>query len=224
MNTHAFLARPVKRAIYGFMGLMAVAIVLAVAAKSGAIVAPFEKRALGILIGVLVIVMGNLLPKLRPLNQHGGDPARAASAERLAGWLLVLAGIAYTALFVFAPLDRARPISSVIGIGVIIVITVSWARLVIAALSRRQHAAPSATPDKRATEQRKVVGWLVLAFFYVFATACVSFLFKDQRWFHDLASWMLVGACIAYALLGNAWSRGTPCAGPTVQEAERKPQ
>lgn len=201
MNTQAFLDRPVKRAVYGFLGLMAIAIALAIAAKTGIIDSPVEKRALGVLIGVMVIVMGNLLPKLRPLNVHGGDPATATAAERSAGWLLVLAGIAYTALFVFAPLDRARPISSLIGIGVIVTIAVSWIRLAILALARPDSSASSNAPDKRATEQRKVVGWLVFTFFYLFATACITFLFKDQSWFHKFASWMLIAAVFLYSLL-----------------------
>lgn len=212
MNTHAFLDRPVKRAVYAFLGLMAIAVALALAAKTGIIDSTVEKRALGVLIGVMLIVMGNLLPKLRPLNAHVNDPATVTAAERLAGWLLVIAGTLYTALFVFAPLDRARPISSLIGIGVIVIIAASWIRLAIRALARRDSRIFSGNiPDKRAVEQRKVVSWLIFAFFYLFATACVTFLFKDKSWFHEFASWMLIGAVFAYALLHAVLARTQRC-------------
>jgi hypothetical protein len=201
MNTHVCFDRPVKRAVYGFLGLTAIAMALAIAAKTGIIDPPFEKRALGVLIGVMVIVMGNLLPKLRPLNAHGGDPTSTTAAERLAGWLLVISGIAYTALFVFAPLDRARPISSLIGIGAIVIIAASWIRLAILALARRDARTPRNAPDRRVVEQRKVVGWLMFSFFYLVATACFTFLFQDRIWFHEFASWMLIAAGFLYSLL-----------------------
>ncbi len=201
MKMQSFLDRPAKRAVYAFMGLMVVAVALAIATKTGVIDSVFEARLQGVLIGVMVIVMGNLLPKLRPLNAHGGEPAAVTAAERLAGWLLVLAGIAQTAFFLFAPLEQARPISSLIGIGAIVIVAVSWTRLAILALKRRDTRSSGHVPAKRAAEQRQVVAWLMFAFFYVFATACLTFLFKDQRWFHTFMSWMLIGAVFLYALL-----------------------
>lgn len=201
MKMQSFLDRPAKRAVYAFMGFMVIAVLLAVATKTGVIDSLFEKRTQGVLIGVMVIVMGNLLPKLRPLNAHGGEPAAVTAAERLAGWLLVLAGIVQTALFLFAPLAQARPISSLIGIGAIVIVAVSWTRLAILTLKCRDTQSSGHVPDKRAAEQRQVVGWLMFAFFYVFATACLTFLFKDQPWFHTFASWMLIGAVFVYALV-----------------------
>lgn len=204
MNTHARLARPVKMAVYWFMGLMGLAIALALASQLGAIDATAEKRALGMLIGVVVVVIGNLLPKMRPLSTRGADPARATAAERLAGWLLVLAGLAYIGLFLFLPLERARPIAAVTGVGAIVLVTLSWTRLALRRASRSHAAAKNANDESRpAVEQRKVVASLLFAFFYLFATACVAYFFDDQAWFHEYASWNLVGFWFVYAVLSS---------------------
>ena len=61
---------------------------------------------MGLIIGAVIIVMGNFLPKTRPLNAPGvNPPGPAAAAERFAGWTLFVVGIAYIALFALAPLD-----------------------------------------------------------------------------------------------------------------------
>jgi hypothetical protein len=204
MNAHTWLARPVKMAIYWFMGLMVLAMALAFATHLAALSVTVEKRALGVLIGVMVVVIGNLLPKLRPLSTRGADPSRATAAERFTGWLLVLAGTAYVALFVFLPLERARPIAAMTGLSAIVLVTLSWTRLALTRASRCAAAAKNINDESRpAVEQRKVVVALLFAFFYLFATACVAYFFDDQAWFHEYASWNLVGFCFVYAALSS---------------------
>jgi hypothetical protein len=204
MNTQPWLARPVKMAVYWFMGLMGLAMALVWAAHQGAINVRAEKQALGMLLCVVVVVIGNLLPKMRPLSSRGADPSRATAAERFTGWLLVLAGAAYVALFLFLPLERARPIAAVTGLSAIVLVTLSWTRLALMRSSRPTATAKNTNDETRpAVEQRKVVVALLFAFFYLFATACVAYFFDDQSWFHEYASWNLVGFCFVYAALSS---------------------
>lgn len=204
MNAHRWLARPVKMAVYWFMGLMGLAMALVFASQLGALSVAVEKRAFGVLIGGVVMVIGNLLPKMRPLSTRGADPSRATAAERFTGWLLVLAGAAYMALFLFLPLERARPIAAVTGLSAIVLVTLSWTRLALTRASRRAVAAKNTKDESRpAVEQRKVVVALLFAFFYLFAAACVAYFFDDQAWFHEYASWNLVGFCFVYAALSS---------------------
>lgn len=198
----AIFARPVKAAVFGFLGLIAAAMAVALAERTGVIEPAAAKRTMGLVIGVMVVVVGNLLPKMRPLNTSGGNPARATAAERFAGWTLVLAGIAYIALFALAPLDLARPASSIIGIAAMVVIAANWAWLVRDVLSRPHPSGQdTAALTQQAAEKRRLIAFLLFAFFYVLAAACAKFLLNDQRWVNELGSWMMVGFCILYAAL-----------------------
>jgi hypothetical protein len=184
MNTR--FDRPVKSAVSGFMGLFLAAVAVALANKAGILQAATAKRGLGAIVGALAIVVGNFLPKLRLLS---GDPLRTAAAERLAGWMLVLTGIADIALFLFAPLEQAKLVAAVLGISAMAAIAVSWAGVLFA----RSQAAV-------ASEKRRMMGFLLVAFFYVFANACVVFLTDDRR-VRDLLSWVNVGIGIVFAIL-----------------------
>jgi len=202
MNTQTPFTRPVKTAVLSFIGLTAVAMAFAAARKMGVIEPAVATRAIGLVIGLMVVVTGNLLPKMRPLNSPRGNPAKVTAAERFAGWILVLAGIAYLALFLFAPLDQALPVSSIIGMGALVVIAANWMWLARGALFRgRQKAEGTVALSERAAEKRKLVIWLLFAFFYVVATACVAFLFGQKPWVHELALWMVVGFGMIYAAL-----------------------
>jgi hypothetical protein len=180
------MVRPVKVAVFGFLGLMLAAVVMAIANKTGVVEPVTAKRGFGLIIGGLAIVIGNFLPKLRLL---AGDPIRTAAAERLAGWMLVLTGTADVALFAFAPLDQAKLVSALLGISAMAAIAVSWAGLLFL---RRQAAV--------ASEQKKIMTFLLIAFFYVFANACAVFLTDDHR-VREIISWANIGFGLVFAVL-----------------------
>jgi hypothetical protein len=178
-------------------------IVTAVAATKGMgfLEATTAKRAIGALIGVMALVIGNFLPKLRPLNSPDANPAKGMAAERFAGWILVLAGIAYIALFLFAPLDQAGRLSSVIGIGALMAIAANWAWLRRAAVWRSRQIAGKTAGLTEQTKERQLVVWLLFAFAYVFATASSVSFFRDTPWVHDFGSWIVLGFGMMYAIL-----------------------
>ena len=123
------------------------------------------------------------------------------AAERFAGWILVLAGIAYIALFLFAPLDQAGRLSSVIGISALMAIAANWAWLRRAALWRSRQIGGKTRGLTEHAKERKLLIWLPFAFAYVFATASSVSFFHNTPWAHDFGSWIVLGFGMMYAIL-----------------------
>ena len=176
----------VKGAAAGFLGLMVAVMALTAAMKTGLIDLAVMRRTTGLILGAAAILVGNVLPKVRPLALLTGNAKRSSAAERFAGWMLVLAGAVYIGSFLFAPVPDARRISSIAGVAALVLIAVSWTWLALFGNKPPVAAA--------AAESRTLMLWLVLAFFYVFATACFGVLF-------GLAWWMVVVFWLAYAAL-----------------------
>ena len=200
MNTQNACIRSIPRAAFAFIGLVGILTAVAGAKGMGFLEAAAARRAIGLLIGVMALVIGNFLPKLRPLHSPGANPAKGMAAERSAGWILVLAGTAYIVLFLFEPLDQAGRLSSAIGIIALVAIAAKWGWLGRVALFGRQIAEKTDGLSERA-EGRRLVVWLLAAFSYVFATACLVFLFPNRPWVHDLGSWIVLGFGIMYAIV-----------------------
>ena len=211
MSMQIACSRPTARALFAFIGLVGTVTAVAVAKGVGLLEAAAARRAIGLLIGLMALVIGNFLPKLRPLNSPDANPAEGRAAERFAGWILVLAGIAYIALFLFAPLDQAGRFSSVLGVCALMAIAANWVWLRRAVLWRsRQIARKTAGLTERAKE-RKLVIWLLFAFAYVFATASSVFLFHNRPWVHDFGSWIVLGFGMVYAVLYGVLESSRGC-------------
>ena len=70
------------------------------------------RRILGVLMGVVVIVYANEVPKLLPpLRRLKGDPAADQAMRRFTGWSLVLGGAGYAAAWASAPMAYANPLA-----------------------------------------------------------------------------------------------------------------
>lgn len=123
---------------------------------------PSVKRGLYFVVGAQSMVVGNYLPKLRPLV---GDRLRAAAAERAVGWMLVLTGISEMTLYAFAPLGAAVLLSCVLGFSAILALAASRVDLVSL---RGQPAAPCG--------QRRIMAGLLGAFIAIFLNTCASLL------------------------------------------------
>ncbi len=200
MSTQIVYTRPLKTMILSFLGFALAAEALTYAEKSGFIEPSLEKRAMGLLIGALIILIGNFLPKARPLNAPGvNPPGPAAAAERFAGWILFAVGIAYIVLFAFAPLDQARKISSILGIGTIIYVAASWAWMLPGALLGGQEE--SLADSQRAAKKRKLIVMLLFAFFYILATKCVVSLLHNRSQIEEAGRWMFMGFMLLYVAL-----------------------
>jgi hypothetical protein len=81
-------------------------------------------------------------------------------------------------------------------------IAIRWTPLTRDTLFHRAHAAARlVTLNKQAAEHRKVTTWLLFGFFYLFATACLTFLLGSQPWFREFASWTMITVSIIFAAL-----------------------
>lgn len=193
MSTQTSFDRPLRTIVIYFMSLCAA---MVVAATTGAHLhtAAATKRALGLLIGIMAFAIGNMLPKVRPLQTPSGDPAKAVAAERFAGWVLVLTGISYVVLFTFMQLDLARTVSSIIGIVAIVIVAANFVRLLSGAFFRDCQRTEVAVPiHKQSTEKRRLLVPLFFAFFWILATACATSLFGHKSWGNNLA-WLIPAA------------------------------
>ena len=82
--------------------LIAVSIGLAYLRRLGVVGAETPARVAMVLTGVLLAVYGNVIPK-----SVSRSSAKGESLERVTGWATVLAGIAYAAIWAFAPIEIA---------------------------------------------------------------------------------------------------------------------
>jgi len=90
--------------------LIAISIGLAYLRRLGVVGAETPARGAMVLTGILLAVYGNLIPK-----SESRLSARGESLERVTGWATVLAGIAYAAIWAFAPIEIAA-VASMIAI------------------------------------------------------------------------------------------------------------
>ena len=88
------------------------------------------ERALGIGAGVLLVLLGNTMPKvLSPLTAKRCAPSQVQAIQRFTGWLFVLAGLASIASWLFQPIEQAQ-IWSMIATAAALVLVVlrnAWA-------------------------------------------------------------------------------------------------
>jgi len=87
------------------------------------------RRLLGVLMGAVVVIYANAVPKvLTPLIQSRCDPIAHQAIRRFTGWILVLGGAAYAAAWAIAPYRYADVIAvSCLGASVLLVVTrIAW--------------------------------------------------------------------------------------------------
>jgi hypothetical protein len=205
-------ASPITSAIRGFLGLCLVALAVGLAGRTGLVDTITVQRAIGLIVGALAVVTGNYLPKLRPLHRRSG-PAQSIASERFAGWILVLAGIAWLSLFAFLPLDQAGPLASITGIGAIAAITAQWVAANWAWLRDRVFAhrptsgedavAPAQPLAARARfpRQQKLTIFLLFAFLWIFVTASITYFFRHSPQANTIKGWVTMVFWILYACL-----------------------
>lgn len=181
----------------GFLAITAVMMVIALAQRSGSIDRAFVFRGIVACLGLMTLLAGNFLPKLRPLALREGRATRIAGAERRAGWMLVLMGLALVGLAVLAPVELTRalaPIVALVGVGWI---ELDW--IWAAWLSRPTPGEARVT--RSGSEQRIIAAWLLFGLAYLLVTASLKFTFGSAGWARDLGAWIMVGFAFAYSVM-----------------------
>ena len=104
----------IRRSI-GLAALMiAVALGMTVIYTSGFawITDQFEQRSTGIVFAMLLVVVGNIMPKTPvPLSDDPNTSIKRQAQMRTTGLFMVMTGLIYGLVWVFAPLDLANPLS-----------------------------------------------------------------------------------------------------------------
>lgn len=104
----------IRRSI-GLAALMiAVALGMTVLYTSGFawITDQFEQRSTGILFAMLLVVVGNIMPKTPvPLSDDPDTSIKRQAQMRATGLFMVVTGLIYGLVWIFAPLDLANPLS-----------------------------------------------------------------------------------------------------------------
>jgi hypothetical protein len=98
-------------------GVIAAAVLLAVSAglkllvARGLVPAEAAPRGTQALIGLMLAAYGNYMPKVLGSLANPAVAARTQLALRIGGWAFALAGLAYAALWAFAPIGLADALS-----------------------------------------------------------------------------------------------------------------
>ena len=103
------LDHPIRRALLVAALYLLTALIAQRARRHQVIGAETVQRLMGLLMGPVVLVSANAIPKrLVPLARLSCDPAREQALRRFCGRVLVLGGLGYTLAFVLAPIE-SRP-------------------------------------------------------------------------------------------------------------------
>jgi len=159
---------------------------LVVALKSAWIDPALAKRGVSALIGLLLALCGNYLPKMT--RTADADTAVLGRADRAAGRILVLTGLGFAVLWLLAPLDVARALASMAGLACAALAVLAWIWTARRAANGPSQLAISATD----TAARLALLMLVASIFLTFG------LFEiDRIWGDRAAQW----SAIVYIML-----------------------
>jgi hypothetical protein len=155
MNDQGRISAPVKNAIYGFFLVTLAMFAIGHLRKASLIEENTARRALGVSIGILMLVVGNYLPKTRFLKTLRWTASWATAAERLTGWAFVLTGAVDVCAFVMTPLSLARTLSSCLGAIVVLAIFVTGLSLWTKSRSATRSSDPEEETEPQTGQQRK---------------------------------------------------------------------
>jgi len=104
-----------RRAVTGAGLVLAASLGLAVVETLDLIDIAVSERAMGVVLGAVLVLVGNALPKtLEPVSTLSCDQTKQ-TLHRFAGWTFVLAGLAYAAAWVVLPVESAGVASRLVG-------------------------------------------------------------------------------------------------------------
>ena len=118
------------RSIMAAGSILAAALGIKLARTLGAFDADSLERVWGVVMGAVLVVMGNLMPKtLTPLAAQPRSESHTQSTRRFAGWSFVLAGLAYATVWMVLPVTQANTVAMLICASavVLVVIRCTWA-------------------------------------------------------------------------------------------------
>lgn len=193
MNPSAQSWAPLRSVVVTIAAVLAAVVAVAVGRRTGMLEPELAKR-IGVLVfGVMLVVLGNYLPKfVVPCS----TPTTVA-ARRFAGWVFVVAGAAYVATCLLAPMPQAVVASSVIGILAFVLAGANWLR--VGGHRGQARAASTAARVDRvpslAVGVQQVAPHVLLGLFFVFVIFLIDGLWEDAD-----TRWMAIGYAVASSI------------------------
>lgn len=179
------------------VALLAAFAAMVIAKEMGWISDEPARRAVSALIGVLLIVCGNYLPKLT--GAPGPDSGPLGRADRAAGRLLMVTGLGFALIWVLAPLDWARSVSPLAGLVGGLLALAAWALAARRAEGGSARLAISATGTAARLAVAIIVG-SILATFGLFEI--------DRLWGDQAAQWSAIILVMVLVFIGaTPWVR-----------------
>lgn len=176
--------RPVLSLTAAILSVTAIIMVFAIGKLTGHMDDDLAKRGVAVMIGIMLVVVGNYVPKMR-LFQSDKTPG-AAPVDRFSGWIFVIAGLIFAAIWIFAPIERATLGSPMIGMAAFLLVLARW---LIWRGQRKDGIAPRPTPG------RILIAILLLSLLWV------SLIFlADGLWGDAAAQWMAIAFAVALPL------------------------
>lgn len=152
----------------------AVVVAFGVGKASGMLDPLVARRGVGAMLGLMLMAVGNFVPKLR-LFQPATGAAHSDAIDRFAGWTFVLCGLAFAAVFLVAPADKVFIVPPLIVLAGLVAVLARW-------LMWRGRQ-PGRLPDL--TSGRLALAMMLVSIVWV----CAIFL-ADAVWGDDVAHWM----------------------------------
>ena len=89
-------------------GILSLSLIAALAEESYLIDGDVAKRSVGVMLGALLMLMGNVMPKkLAPLDDSERTRAgKTQATQRFVGWLFVIAGLLYAVVWMVVDLEQ----------------------------------------------------------------------------------------------------------------------
>jgi len=181
MNDEGRISPPAKNAIYGFLLLTLALLATVLLQKSSLIDGNMARRLIGFFVGILMMLVGNYLPKTRFLKALNWSSPSAATAERLAGWTLVLTGAVDVCAYMLTTLSLARALSAYLGAILVVVILLSGLFLWSKSRSAERYRNLEGEAEPKTGQQRKGLALLV-ALVWILVSSFVSYVWDNSTW------------------------------------------
>lgn len=208
MNDEGHISAPATKATYGFLLITLAMLASVVLWKVSLIEEDTLRRLLGISIGLLMMLVGNSLPKTRFLKAFDSTSLPATTAERVIGWALVLAGAAVGYAYVTDALSLATRLSAYLGAALVLTIVVTV--LVFWRSAYKHRALEGQTTRKTGAPRKGLI--LLLTLTWILAGAFAKYLWGDRSWnASPIAAISLVALYIAVIPLlmsSKRWNAG----------------
>jgi hypothetical protein len=195
MSRHSLHNSVLLQPVLGFVILCALIGVFGLAGAAHLIDPDTKQRAYGQVVSLMLLVMGNFLPKLRPLQASRIDRGTGAGAERFAGRTLLLAGLVSFTVFIGMPLREAELAAAWLGVGTLTMIVSHWSWLAYSARLGEPAAARSAPVERpaEATSSRewRTSIWLLIGYTYICTSAWALDLLRESAVRDEARTWLV---------------------------------